>query len=154
MVEANKNEKIIELTEIVEEKPIKFSPPALAKEIADSGGKKKEEPQPVKGIPGTLKNSPPRNAPLNYEKEPAGKTDLEAPNRSIPVSRSSQPLYLDYETEVQDMKKALDAKAREWVASEGVKVMERVAREIFPRIAEEILQKEIEKLKTEAEEKE
>jgi hypothetical protein len=34
-----------------------------------------------------------------------------------------------------------------------VRVLERVAREVFPRVAEDMIGKEIEKLKTEAEEK-
>jgi hypothetical protein len=52
------------------------------------------------------------------------------------------------------MKRALKVRAEEWLASEGVKVLERVAREMFPRIAEAVLRKEIDKLKTEIKEKE
>jgi len=46
------------------------------------------------------------------------------------------------------------SRVEKWTAQEGVRVMERVAREIFPKVAEEMIRKEIEKLKAEAEEKE
>jgi hypothetical protein len=52
------------------------------------------------------------------------------------------------------LKEALTAKAEAWMASEGVRVLERVAREIFPQIAESTLRKEIEKLKAEVKEQE
>ncbi|MDI6753420.1 MAG: hypothetical protein QME78_03390 [Thermodesulfobacteriota bacterium] len=47
----------------------------------------------------------------------------------------------------------LNVKAKGWFASEGARILERAAGEMFPRIAEDILRQEIEKLKTEAEEK-
>ncbi len=52
------------------------------------------------------------------------------------------------------LREAMLARVEKWVAQEGVRVLERVAREIFPRIAEDMIRKEIEKLKAEAEEKE
>ena len=52
------------------------------------------------------------------------------------------------------MKSALSAKAEEWMAAEGVRVLERVAREMFPQIAEAVLRKEIDKLKAGMKEKE
>ena len=52
------------------------------------------------------------------------------------------------------MRSALTVKAEEWMASEGVRVLERVAREMFPRIAEGVLRREIDKLKAEMKEKE
>ena len=60
----------------------------------------------------------------------------------------------EYASELLTTKDSLKAGAEEWVASEGVRVLERVAREMFPKIAEEVLRKEIEKLKAEVKEKE
>jgi len=60
----------------------------------------------------------------------------------------------EYAPELLAMKSALKVSAEEWMASEGVKVLERVAREMFPRIAEAVLRKEIDKLKAEIKEKE
>ena len=92
MADAGKNEEIIELTEVVEEKPA-----------------------------------------------PAGK-EGERPH--------------EYGLELPAMKSALTVKVEEWMASEGVRVLERVDREMFPRIAEGVLQREIDKLKAEIKEKE
>ena len=58
----------------------------------------------------------------------------------------------EYAPEFLAMKSALTVKAEEWMASEGVRVLERVAREMFPRIAEGVLRREIEKLKAEIKE--
>ena len=60
----------------------------------------------------------------------------------------------EYASELLAMKSALKVRAEEWMASEGVKVLERVAREMFPRIAEAVLRKEIDTLKAEIKEKE
>jgi hypothetical protein len=50
-------------------------------------------------------------------------------------------------------KEALFKKTEEWMAVEGTRVLERVAREMFPGIAAEVLRQEIEKIKMEVEEK-
>jgi uncharacterized small protein (DUF1192 family) len=92
MSNAEKNEEIIELTEVVEEKP----------------------------------------APGRKEREGSH----------------------EYASEALAMKSALTVKAEEWMASEGVRILERVAREMFPRIAEGVLQREIDRLKAEIKEKE
>jgi len=47
---------------------------------------------------------------------------------------------------------ALLKKTEEWMAAEGTRVLERVAREMFPVIAAEVLRQEIEKIKMEVEE--
>ena len=65
-----------------------------------------------------------------------------------------RPLFPDFESEVKGMKAALQAEAESWMATEGAKILERVAREVFPKIAAEVLRQEISKLKAEAEEKE
>jgi len=92
MANVGKDEEIIELTEVVEEKP----------------------------------------APVKKEREKAP----------------------EYASEFLAAKNALKARAEEWMAAEGVRVLERVAREMFPKIAEEVLRREIAKLKAEVEEKE
>jgi hypothetical protein len=75
------------------------------------------------------------------------KKTMEPPPPSGPSSR-------EYTSEVQAVENALKARAEEWMASEGVRVMEQAARKMFPKIAEEVLRKEIEKLKAEIKEKE
>ncbi len=64
------------------------------------------------------------------------------------------PVFPDFQTEVREMKTVLQAEAEKWMATEGPKILERLAREMFPKIAAEMLREEIARLKTEAEEKE
>ncbi len=64
------------------------------------------------------------------------------------------PAFPDFQAEVKEIKAALQAEVEQWIATEGVKILERVAREMFPKIAAEILREEIARLKAEAEEKE
>jgi hypothetical protein len=58
------------------------------------------------------------------------------------------------EAELRAIREAMLSRVERWLSQEGVQVCERVAREIFPRVAEEIIRREIEKIKTEAEERE
>ena len=58
------------------------------------------------------------------------------------------------DAEMQALREAMLNRVEKWVAQEGVQVLERMAREMFPRTAEEVIRKEIEKLKKEAEESE
>jgi len=126
MTNAKKNEEIIELTDVVEEKlgpggkdrPRAFSPPASGEKISGSG--------------------PDQRSDKNLE----------------PPKEGSWRLSRDYESEGRAMKEALKAGADEWMASEGVRLLERVAREMFPKIAREVLGREIEKLKAEVKEQE
>jgi len=90
-------------------------------------------PRPVPG-PSRISSEPPRMAT-----EPSG-----------PAAAPSRP---NVEAEMQAIREAMLARVEKWVAQEGVEVLERVGREIFPKIAEDMIRKEIEKLKTEAEEK-
>ncbi len=85
---------------------------------------------------------PPRPAP-----EPP-RTQAEPPPAAPP------PSLPDLEAEMKALREAMLARVEKWVAQEGVRVLERVAREIFPKVAENMIRKEIEKLKAEAEEKE
>jgi dihydroneopterin aldolase len=61
---------------------------------------------------------------------------------------------MDVEAELRIIREAMLSRVERWVSQEGVQALERVAREIFPKIAEEVLRREIEKIKAEAEEKE
>jgi len=54
--------------------------------------------------------------------------------------------------EMQRQREALERKTEEWLASTGTLALEKTAREMFPKIAEEILRQEIARLKAEAEE--
>jgi hypothetical protein len=62
--------------------------------------------------------------------------------------------FPDFQAEVKEIRTALQAEAEQWMATEGAKILERTAREMFPKIAAEILREEIARLKAEAEEKE
>jgi hypothetical protein len=64
------------------------------------------------------------------------------------------PVFPDFQAEVKEMKTVLQAESQQWMATEGAKILERVAREMFPKIAAEVLREEIARLKAEAEEKE
>ena len=53
--------------------------------------------------------------------------------------------------ELRAEKEALKMKADQWLSSEGMRILKQEAGAIFPRIAEEVLSGEIEKLKKEEE---
>jgi hypothetical protein len=125
MAEAEKDEEIIELTEVVEEK-------------VAAGGKQGED----------------IFFPSNSDRKTMEASIELGRDRNLEPPLSSGPLSQEYVSEVQAVKNVLKARAEEWMASEGVRVMERVAREMFPEIAKEVLRKEIEKLKSEIKEKE
>ena len=104
-------------------------------------------PQPVQPAP-----EPPRPAPMppRIPTEPPRM----AAGPPIPAPAPPRPSPPNIEAEMQAIREAMLARVEKWVAQDGVRVLERVGREIFPKIAEEMIRKEIEKLKTEAEEKE
>ena len=110
MTNVDKNEEIIELTDVVEEKP--------------------------------------------EEKTAGAGPDQRSVMRSEPPKEERQPLFPKYESEVWALKEALKIGAKDWMAQEGVRVLERVARDMFPKIAAEVLRQEIGKLKAEVKEKE
>jgi len=124
MTNAKKNEEIIELTDVVEEE---WGP----------GGKDR----PRAFSPPALEEKISRSGP-----DQRGDKNLEPP------MEESRPLSRDSESEDRDMKEAPRVGADEWMASEGVRVLERIAREMFPKIAREVLGQEIEKLKAEVKE--
>ena len=93
------------------------------------------------------------------EEKPEGETARAAPEqrsgmRLEPPKEERQPLPPKYESEVWALKEALKVGAKDWMAQEGIRVLERVARDMFPKIAAEVLRGEIEKLRAEVKEKE
>lgn len=66
-------------------------------------------------------------------------------------SAETPPSFEDYEAEVRALREALNARAERWLATEGVQVLNQGVREMIPRIAEEGMEKEIEKFKAEVE---
>lgn len=138
MREGKENEEIIELTEVVEEGilnlEVRLQEPAIPESTPEN-------------LPG---ESPP---PQPEEKHSPGIGEgASQPSRDLPLPPGF--FLQDSGAESQPVKETLKAQVEKWVASEGARVLERVAKEMFPRIAEEVLRREIEKLKAEAEEKE
>ncbi|MCJ7494763.1 MAG: hypothetical protein MUP68_11085, partial [Deltaproteobacteria bacterium] len=68
-----------------------------------------------------------------------------------PSSAEPPPSFEDYEAEVRALREALNARAERWLTTEGVQVLNQGVREMIPRIAEEGMEKEIEKFKAEVE---
>jgi hypothetical protein len=125
MTNLDQNEEIIELTEVLDERP---------------GAVGKDRP---KGF------SPPASeAKTGVGPAPRSEKTWE------PRREESQPSSLNLESEMRAMREKLKAAAEEWMAAEGVRILERVAREMFPRIAAGVLRQEIEKLRAGLEEKE
>jgi hypothetical protein len=119
-------------------KPLGFSQPG-----SQPPRPAQEPPRPAPGPPRVVAE-PPRTAP-----EPP-KMAAQPPRTAPEPSRPSLP---NMEAEMRAIREAMLARVEKWAAQEGVRVLERVAREIFPGIAEGMIRKEIEKLKAEAEEK-
>lgn len=122
---------------VAEEEP---TPPAEPPIGGKPLGFSRPGPQPPRPVP-----EPPGRAP-----EPP-RTQAEPPSPAAP--EAPRPSLPNREAEMKAIREAMLARVEKWAAQEGVRVLERVAREIFPGIAEDMLRKEIEKLKAEAEEK-
>jgi hypothetical protein len=119
-------------------KPTGFSPPS---------------PQPPRPAP-----EPPRPASLSprIPPEPPRQVHETARMAPEPPRFGSEPPKIpvpNMEAEMRAIREAMLSRVEKWVAQDGGQILERVAREIFPRVAEEIIRKEIEKLKKEAEER-
>jgi hypothetical protein len=124
-------EEIIELTEVIEEGPL-FSK------------KGKEEPSFA---------SSPAPPVIGFRQE-----EIKPPAEDFPPKGTSGdspgPSAVDYEAEIRVLQEKWNARVEAWFSKEGTQILERIARESFPRIAEKALRAEIEKLKTEIEEQE
>ena len=159
MSDFKKDEEVIELTDVVEEESASggkgggrpfFSPdfpksPSLA-EPGESfrQERKKEEIWEAEAVQ-ALKQD------LLSKLKSSGRQSETAP--SSPLTESFRSILEAYETEIHSLKERLSKRAEEWFASEGIQLLESVAREMFPKIAEEVIEKEIERLKEESEEK-
>lgn len=126
-------------------------PPAVPPTVKPTGFSP-TSPQPPKP---TLE--PPRSAPLMPRISPERPSPVQepvrrAPEPSRPVPEPPKIPVPDMEAEMRAIREAMLSRVEKWVAQEGGQILERVAREVFPRVAEEVIRKEIEKLKKEAEE--
>ncbi len=130
MMTDSKNEEIIDLTEVVEEGP-------------SFAGKEKDDPF-------TTPLASPKMDFREEEKKPPGEP---LPEKK-PVADSGRPSSPGYEAEIMALQERWNARVEAWFAKEGIQILERVARETFPKIAEKVLRTEIDKMKTEIEEPE
>jgi hypothetical protein len=170
MTDVEKDEEIIELTEVVEEEPASderdrtglFAPSTPELKIAEPSIDLQREPdreprkdgsrEPGGGL--VIPDSPLKGILLSDKEKEKGRKIGEGQGISLPIPEPSRSLSPDFEVELRALREALTAKAEAWMASEGVRVLERVAREIFPQIAEGVLRREVERLKAEVKEKE
>ena len=118
-------------------------------------------PQPPRPVPEPPKPSPaaglvpleaPKPAPEPARVAPEPPRPIPEPPR--PAPEPPRPPLPNVDAEMRALREAMLNRVEKWVAQEGTEVLERVAREIFPRVAEEVIRQEIEKLKKEAEESE
>ncbi len=160
-------EEIINLTEVVEEaraaaapevKPIPGTEPKGAGDSSGVGESAKSLPLDSESAVQALQEALTARAEkwLTHE----GQQILDQGARVMITRIAAETLGKEMEgmrAEVEKIaaqKEALLRKTEEWMAVEGTRVFERVAREMFPAIAAGVLKQEIEKIKLETEEKE
>jgi hypothetical protein len=131
----------------------------------DASGQFSAPPAKAPGFP-PLTPQPPRIFPEAFKPTPTPRVTIPEAARPFPEpppmppepARSSpeppKPPVLNVEAELRSIREAMLSRVERWVSQEGVQVLERVAREMFPKIAEEVLRKEIEKIKAVTEERE
>ena len=158
MADPEKDEEIIELTEVVEE----TDAPAEATEgelsalpdpekltLGPIGEEtKKERPEgDIQAIPEDLR----REVTLPAPAEEPVKIEQEVGEVFPLTFEPPQALIQNYEEEVRPLIEGINRKAEEWVTSEGVQILERIARGILPGMVTEILEKEVARLRGEVE---
>ena len=159
-------EEIIDLTEVVEEAGGAAAPevrPVPGSEAKDAGDRSRvgEPPQPVfaDAEPAVRALQEALNARAEKWLTLEGKQILDQGARAMIPRMAAEALGKEVEemrAEVEKIgaqKEALLKKTEEWMTAEGTRVLERVAREMFPAIAAGVLRQEIEKIKMEVEEK-
>jgi hypothetical protein len=150
MAEKNMDEDIIDLTEVVDEElnPAWKIGREAAPAVEPAVGIKKEK----MGEP----EMPRKKLDLSYGKEdPTQKIEPEPLRRFSPGAMTPKPATpQSYEPEVLELKDVLRNRAEEWISRQGVQIMEQIAREMFPKIAQDVLRREIEKIKAEAKDEE
>ncbi len=120
-------------------------------------GKVPASPSPAAAtIPGYIPEPSPLSAPVRRTEPSAAPPEpvLSAAKAPGPSPEPPRPPLPNLEVEMKAIREAMLNRVEKWMAQEGLKVLEKVAREVFPKIAEEAIRKEIEKLKSDAEEKE
>jgi len=126
-------------------KPTGFSPP--------SSQAPRPAPEPPRPAPQAPRVSP---EPPRLVHEPARVAPEPPRPAPEPPRFGSEPPKIpapNIEAEMRAIREAMLSRVGKWVAQDGGQILERVAREVFPKVAEEIIRKEIEKLKKEAEER-
>jgi hypothetical protein len=131
-----------------EENTGKLPPPAKAPEFPPLS------PQPPRISPEPAKSAPASKVTFPEAQKPGPEHPPMLPEPDQASPESPKPPVMDVEAELRIIREAMLSRVERWVSQEGVQALERVAREIFPKIAEEVLRREIEKIKAEAEEKE
>ena len=131
-----------------EETTGKLPPPPKAPELPPL------PPQPPRISPEPAKPAPAPRFTFPEALRPTKDPPQITPEPVRSAAESPKPQGIDVEAELRIIREAMLSRVERWVSQEGVQVLERVARDIFPKIAEEVLRKEIERLKAEAEEKE
>jgi hypothetical protein len=111
-------------------------------------------PQPPRFSPaaGRVPPEPPGPPPEPMRAAPELPRPVPEPPRFVPDP--PKPAIPSVDAEMRALREAMLNRVEKWAAQEGAQVLERVAREIFPRVAEKVIREEIEKLKKEAEESE
>ena len=158
MADPEKDEEIIDLTEVVEEtdapaetaggelsalpEPEKLTLGPIGEET------KKERPEgDIQAIPEDL----PREVTLPAPAEEPVKIEQEVGEVFPLTFEPSQALIQNYEEEVRPRIEGINRKAEEWVTSEGVQILERIVRGILPGMVTAILEKEVARLRGEVE---
>ena len=146
MASANFNEEIIELTDVVEEGPgVKkrtVIPPAPKKTYASEDDFQSIPDSPLKKFILAEKEEDP--TPHLRREAPKSPPSPPEPPRLSPSPPEKDPRL---------MEQSVAAQVEKWMNREGAQLIERIIRKMFPPIAEEVLRKEIEKLKADAEDK-
>ncbi len=145
-----------------EELPAPGSRAEEGKPAAPSPGPKAQAPSQEKTAPGFgppgIPPEPPVGAPEAARTAPERPRAPEPPRATAqgprPAPEPDRPSPPIGEAEMRAMREALLARVEKWCGQEGAGVLERVAREMFPGIAERVIRQEIEKVKAKAEEKE
>ena len=147
MANGNFNEEIIELTDVVEEGPgVKKRPP-----IPPPAPRK--EPQRDDEVFQSIPDSPLKKFILAEKEDPTPQLKRELPKSPPPQPEPSRPSPVPGAKDSRLLEQSVAAEVEKWMNREGAQVIERLLRKMFYPIAEEVLRKEIEKLKAEAEEK-
>ena len=125
-----KNEEIIELTEVLEEGPAFAAKNNPGERLSLTPERKKDSLEGLKSQEQKAREATPRVA------AEAVYPEIEALKKEV--------------EKIQAQGEELSRRTQSWLESEGKQILEKIARELFPPMAEKILRQEIEKLKEES----